>query len=539
MARTALMSFLQSLAAVHIEAERRGLPVEHVRAERALRRRDLLKGAGALAGAAVIARSRPAIASTEKPRIAIVGAGIAGLNAALSLHDAGYSSTIYEAASVVGGRMHSNARTWANGQVSEWCGELIDSGHTAIQGLAQRFGLPLDDLHAAEPAGSTETYYFDGKYYPYAQADKDFQPVLQVLNTQNTNAPFPTLYNSSTAAGRELDHTSVYAWIERFVPGGHGSTFGKLLDVAYNIEYGRDTKEQSSLNLVYLLVGPTNDLVLFGYSDERFHIRGGNDKLPKAIAASLPAGSVKTGYRLTELGKGSDGSFDLKFATSGGTESVTADRVVLTIPFSVLRTIDYSKAGFDSLKNTAITKLGYGTNAKLQLQFSSRIWDEAGHPWPRSFGSSYADTGYQNTWDVTRAQPGATGILVDYTGGSIGASFHPGGPYTDSSSSSVREYAAAFLRQIEPVYPGITRLYTGTATLSVPAIDPNLLGSYSCWLVGQYTSFSGYEGVRQGKIHFAGEHCSTSFQGFMEGGAEEGARAAGEILSDYQSGIFP
>jgi monoamine oxidase len=39
--------------------------------------------------------------------------------------------------------------------------------------------------------------------------------------------------------------------------------------------------------------------------------------------------------------------------------------------------------------------------------------------------------------------------------------------------------------------------------------------------------------------HFAGEHCSQSFQGFMEGGAEEGARAANEILSDYKAGIFP
>ena len=55
--------------------------------------------------------------------------------------------------------------------------------------------------------------------------------------------------------------------------------------------------------------------------------------------------------------------------------------------------------------------------------------------------------------------------------------------------------------------------------------------------------FSGYEPARQGKhgkkIHFAGEHCSTNFQGFMEGGAEEGARAASEILTDYQNGIFP
>jgi len=85
--------------------------------------------------------------------------------------------------------------------------------------------------------------------------------------------------------------------------------------------------------------------------------------------------------------------------------------------------------------------------------------------------------------------------------------------------------------------------YNGVATLSVPALDPNLNCSYSYWKVGQYHSFSGYEKARQpfpnGRIHFGGEHCSQDFQGFLEGGASEGARAAGEILSDYKAGIFP
>jgi monoamine oxidase len=48
--------------------------------------------------------------------------------------------------------------------------------------------------------------------------------------------------------------------------------------------------------------------------------------------------------------------------------------------------------------------------------------------------------------------------------------------------------------------------------------------------VGQYTAFAGYEGVAQGAIHFAGEHCSQDFQGFMEGGASEGGRAALEVF---------
>ena len=46
---------------------------------------------------------------------------------------------------------------------------------------------------------------------------------------------------------------------------------GKLLDVAYNIEYGAETLVQSSLNLIYLLAyqpDPGN-FRMFGRSDER------------------------------------------------------------------------------------------------------------------------------------------------------------------------------------------------------------------------------------------------------------------------------
>jgi len=35
-----------------------------------------------------------------------------------------------------------------------------------------------------------------------------------------------------------------------------------------------------------------------------------------------------------------------------------------------------------------------------------------------------------------------------------------------------------------------------------------------------------------GLISFAGDHYSVEFQGFMEGGAREGARAAREIVQD-------
>jgi monoamine oxidase len=545
MSRSRLFDTLRRLAAEHDEAAIRGIPVDKVREKhrlRALGRRQFLKHVGVAAGAAAVAWPRVSRAAKPAPRIAVVGGGIAGLTAAMTLQDGGYESTIYEAASAVGGRMHSNTTYWAHDQVSEWCGELIDTGHRLIRHLAKRFGLTLTDEIQAQPLGSTDTLWFQGHYYPVSQADADFKPIHKILKAQLQAAPFPTLYNSFTAAGQTLDQLSLYEWIETYVPGGHRSPMGAFLDSAYVNEYGLDSTEQSSLNLVYLLVyqdGGGSDLSIYGQSDERFHIDGGNQGLPLAIAETLP--NVKTGWRMTAIALNGDGSYSLTFATSRGTKEVVADRVVLTVPFSVLRGLDYSSAGFDALKNTAITELGYGTNSKLILQFDDRYWNTQG-PWGISDGNIYTDLPFQNTWESTRGYPGPTGVLVTFRGGSAGTALGGGedDPYaTAHTSDVVRQDGQGVLAELEQPWPGITAHWNGKATLSLPWKDPNLLGSYSCWKPGQYTLFSGYEGVRQGKCHFAGEHCSTNFQGFMEGGAEEGQRAANEILADYASGVFP
>ena len=170
-----------------------------------------------------------------------------------------------------------------------------------------------------------------------------------------------------------------------------------------------------------------------------------------------------------------------------------------------------------------------GTNAKLALQFDGRLWRTRGR-WGRSNGSSFADTGYQNTWEVTRGQAGPSGIVVAYTGGSVAATL------TDTSPAGVQTAAARFLTQLELVWPGVTATWNGRATLSAPVTEPFRRGAYPSYRVGQYVQFAGVEGERVGNLHFAGDHCSTDFQGFMEGAAREGIRAAREVLGDLGVG---
>jgi monoamine oxidase len=85
------------------------------------------------------------------------------------------------------------------------------------------------------------------------------------------------------------------------------------------------------------------------------------------------------------------------------------------------------------------------------------------------------------------------------------------------------------------VFPGIAKLYAGNATMGCTFLDPFIGGSYAVWLVGQLTAFGGAEGRPEGPIHFAGEHTSLDQQGFMEGGAATGLRAAREVLRAARS----
>jgi monoamine oxidase len=515
MSRTPLAGKLGQAASVAAEAAARDVSTEQVISERAgLTRRQVIAGGTGLALAAALSGPLPRALAATAPRIVVVGAGLAGLSCAYQLQQAGIQANIYEASDRVGGRCWSIHDDFAP-QIAEHGGELIDQGHTEIRQLAQSLGLDLDNLLAGEPNGTEDSYYFDNQSYSFTQATNDLKGIWQQVHKDVSAASYPTQYNNYTQRGYELDHLSIIDYINLYVPGGISSKLGQLLDIAYNIEYGAESSVQSSLNLLYLLAySGQGQLRIFGPSNEKYHVRGGNDQIPTRLAEIL-RGQIHLGKAMSSIRRNSDGTYRLGFSDGS---TVPADWVVLALPFSILRTLDYSKAGFSDLKKMAIKELGMGTNSKLHLQFTDRYWYTLGNN-----GNTYADTGYQNTWEVTRSQPGDTGILVDYTGGNVGASF-------GLENGDATQRAEQFLTQIEPVLPGITPHWNRRATIDYWTGYPWTLGSYSYWKVGQYTKFSGIEGVQEGAVHFCGEHTSVDFQGYLNGAVETGYRAAAEVI---------
>ena len=296
------------------------------------------------------------------------------------------------------------------------------------------------------------------------------------------------------------------------------SPLGQLLQIAYTIEYGAECNVQSALNLIYLLgYNSPGQFTLFGHSNEKYHVRGGNDRIVTRLA-DLLGSQIITDRSLVALRQNPDGTYTLTFQVVDQFTDVTADRVVLALPFSMLKnSVDLTEAGFNELKMIAIQELAMGSNSKLHLQFNARSWAPL-----RCNGETYSDRGYQASWEVTRAQPGPAGILVNYTGGLAADAFATGTP---------EEHAVEFLTQIEPVLPGLSSQWNGLATVDWWAGNPYSLGSYSYWQVGQYTRFAGIEREPQAGVHFCGEHTSIDAQGYLEGAVETGERAADEIIS--------
>ena len=359
--------------------------------------------------------SIPSQIDPKSVRIGIVGSGISGLHAGLTLLDSKLFSSenifIYEANINIGGRIHT--RLWSpDNQSSEWCGENFSSNNYVMRNLTDRFNITLLDTIEEMNSAYGTTYYFLKRFYNETQAWIDYQSIDNIIKEQlvqigNIN------YNQSNSYGRYFDNLSLYDWIEQFVPNGHQSSLGEYIDSAYTQEFGIDTRILNCLMFLQL-INPASQpkdgpLSIYGSLDQRYRMIDGNDQLPRKIGQYLTDSNITIAldHNLTKIVR-LDNKYQLTFSNN-----VTSrfDHVILTIPLTTLRYVDYSEAQFDPWKQRLINELNYGTNTKLNLQFSKRFWYDLS-----ADGNIYTDLPFLNSWEESLGQTGNTGILVLFTG---------------------------------------------------------------------------------------------------------------------------
>lgn len=508
MARTRLFSIAQrALAAESLAAA----------GPRALSRRQALL----LGGAAALAACAPTElgALRDGPDVAIVGGGVAGLTLAYRLARAGRRATLYEASGRLGGRMFTKRNFNAEGMFCELGGELVDSNHAPLLALAKELGVGIQRLKAEKNA-SEDIYAIGGHLHTEREmlhAGKGaFLAIARQMAKDKT--ALTDANDNWTPRARELDQISVAAYLAQF--RGHAPAWViELLDLAYWGEYGVPTDQQSALSLVdFMAPNPTGDFAMFGQSDEAFRISGGSSSLPEALAAQLGDGiAVKPSHALTAMSLVGD-RVRLSFMTNGGPIDATHDITVLTLPFTKLREV----AGLDGLnldaaKLKSIWELGYGDNAKIMVGTTGRPWTTpAAHLPVHSDGEFYSHD-FQVVWDTSRGQSGTRGILTNFL--------------TDTEEQGPA--LARLQKGLHAISPAMAEsLDTNNVASFFWARYPYAKGSYSAAKVGQYTSLLEVAATPElgGRLHFAGEHTSADFAGFMCGGVQSGERAAAALL---------
>jgi|CXWL01.1.fsa_nt_gi monoamine oxidase len=543
MARTtAFRSFARLLTAALL-AERQGCSADdavgalqeltQAQTSSRISRRQFLLGAGATGATLALGTitNFPLRVADAKPlpsslSVGIVGAGLAGLACADTLKALGIRTSIYEASDRTGGRCWS-LRGYFPGQVAERGGELIDNLHKTMLGYAKRFGLAIEDVNK-EPG--EVFYHFYGQRYSEAAVVAEFRDFVSVMRLDLNGLSREVTATSHTQNDIALDRTSLLAYLEGHNRAGvpAGPLAKTAIIAAYEAEYGLAAEEQSCLAfLLFIHSDRRSKFTPFGvFSDERYHLVDGNDRITDGLTRELP-GQITYGSRLLRARHLSDGRIELTFQQGSRTVTFTHDIIVLAIPFTTLRHVELdANLGLPPPQRVAIQELGYGTNAKMMIGFSSRPWHPLG-----SNGTAYTNlANVQTTWETNPSRgTGTRGVLTDYSSGARGTGLNP---------NAVQVEAQRFLTDLNHVFPGTL----GAATLVQGQYlahlehwpsNPFMKGSYTCYKPGQFTTMAGLEGIPAGNLLFAGEHTNSFYewQGFMEGAALSGIAAAKSILT--------
>jgi monoamine oxidase len=526
------------------EALERAAEAQGIAEQRRTRREFLgdvtrVAAAGALASVGPLAGApaRPRGGGGGTPSVAIVGAGLAGLACADRLRAAGIHATVYEAATnQVGGRVRSLRGVFPSRTI-ELGGEFIDYWHATILGYVKRFGLTRVDLfdtaeevlYRIDGVTHAESRIIDAFRDVVQRMKKDMRSVTSGISARNFDA-------TPGSADVRLDHTNLQEYLEQLDADG---VFIKAIQSVFGGEYGQPIHLQSCLNFLLFakLTRSKSRIVYFGANNaERYAVAEGNDAFARALRDDLvqAGGSVEGGMNLTALCKGSDGRYVLSF---GKKTQRTHDAVVLAIPATVIRTRVALDASLEIAPETraAIAGLQYGDNTKTMFQFGSNAPFAA----LGGDGTAYAsDPALPNVQVVFPSKTGAPGadptkpVMTDYGFGERGRHL-----------PSIDPDGTIFLGDYDVIFPG-------AAAAAVPLLDgklsarghwpsdPNALGSYTCNQPGYFTTMEGWLGEPTGNLAFAGEHTDSfhDFQGFIEGAAQSGLRAAAYLLDRIRNG---
>lgn len=465
--------------------------------------------------------------------IAILGGGMSGLNCANHLLGSGLDFKIFEADRRVGGRIltHYNDSIGL-GIFPEFGGDFIDSDHQDMLDLAKEFNLELLDMIAEQEANDwvKDIYYFDNRKISEEEIIQEFMKIAPKIAEDVDSLG----ENYDTPHAEILDNTPLSEYIQSL---NCANWLKDLFVAAWVAEYGLDCEELSTINMLDMIDTSTEEgFKVFGSSDERYRIKGGNSEIIKGLAAKVGKDKIHNGYEVKSIVEQEDGSYLISFNND---EAIKSKAIVCTLPFTILRNLKLDLKSISAEKRKCIDELGYGKNTKLVLGYDSQPWRNKEN---NAMGYLFTNN-MTNGWDgsVNKTENNTNGAYVAYFGGEYSQKLcndstqSPLAPATHVWRTELpKEKVLGYVEELDKIFINSKAHFTGHHVF-VNWIDyPYVKASYSCYKVGQWSSIAGLEMEPVGNFFFAGEHCSELFQGFMNGAAETGRRVA-EMLVEAKS----
>lgn len=477
-------------------------------------RRELLARGAMAALAAGVAPSF--LAADDRPRgplrVAVVGAGLAGLACALELTEAGHDVTVFEARARPGGRVRTLRETFADGLTAEAGAMQVLENHELTYAAVQRFELPMVEI---TPDAPNSLGWMRGR---------------RMVVPRGEEFPWPV---ELTARERELGAAGMrreYWGRELEIAAAHADTLdwppAELRDLDRLTLAGLWRQNGASEGAIAVLrFGPTDLLgggaevysALNGLREaslrrpgRSFRIAGGNERFPFAYAAKLGE-RVRYGAELVRIAPGAD-RVTITVRDGAGRHEVTADRLVCALPFSVLRDVPVDPP-FSDGKTRAIRELRYSSVTRVYLQVRRRFWEDEGLP-----GPAMTDLPIQYIIHPSAGQPGPRGILETYVTGAEARRL---------AGLTEPDRQAAVLAEVARVYPDLPAHYEGGTSMCWDR-DPWARGAYAYFEPGEMTALLPHIARSEGRVHFAGDHTSSR-PGWMQGAIASGLRAAAEV----------
>jgi monoamine oxidase len=447
----------------------------------------------------------------DPKRVIIIGAGMAGLVAGYELTRAGHDVLILEAQNRVGGRVYT-LRTFAPGLYAEAGAMRIPRVHDLTLGYIEHFRLPLRPFLMGNPKGLV---HVGGRRLTAEEAGLNPDELGFPVAERERGRSHSDLWAEATRELRAWIETDGDAGWERIRVQYDGYTIREFLESRGFSEgaiemYGVMNFVESGINNA--VIEEFREDFGKAYEDMQ-EIVGGSDNLPNAFYREIPR-QVRFGAEVHAIDQDADG-VTVHFKTESGRYSERGDYAIVTLPFSVLRQVEVLTP-FSHEKQRAIRQLNYAASTKVLFQVRERIWETDDGIFG---GATVTDLPIRRMNYPTPNPDDPRGVLLaSYTWDQDAARW-------GAMDEETRLEEA--LDDVAKIHPRIRDVYEVGASHAWYN-DRYANGAFAMFEAGQQTQLQADIVKPEGRIHFAGEHCSL-YHAWIQGALESGLRAARAI----------